>query len=309
MSFKELVDKKKRSGGTLRHWRTTRRKIHDFIIFKFELDDIPLVDIKESFAEHFYDYLTVSVPESLAENTALKHVSKAKQILKRAKKKKLIKENPIGEFSCYCQDPEVEPLEIYEVDKIYRKSLPIQRLDQARDGFIFQCFTGFAFQDIRDLLTLDHIIHVGVNGERWLIKKRGKTDVFEMVPILPIIEELIKKYENHPCRILHTRLIPIFSNANYNGYLKEIAAICGINRELKTHLARHTFADIIINVLGMDLEDLMRMLGHKNIRTTQRYVKIRKIRISRNIGKTMKILFDKHGKLKPIKADYDRKVA
>lgn len=150
---------------------------------------------------------------------------------------------------------------------------------------------------------------MGVNGERWLIKKRGKTDVSEMVPILPIIEELIKKYENHPCRILHNRLIPIFSNANYNGYLKEIAAICGINRELKTHLARHTFADIIINVLGMDLEDLMRMLGHKNIRTTQRYVKIRKIRISRNIGKTMKILFDKHGKLKPIKAYYDRKVA
>lgn len=214
----------------------------------------------------------------------------------------MIKDHPLIKFSCYSEDPEVMPLELWEVDRIYRHVFGIPRLDQARDGFIFQCFTGFAFQDIK-ALTMYHIIKVGANGTPWLIKKRGKTKVTEMVPIMPIIQELIKKYENHPCRTIYNLIIPIYSNANYNGYLKEIADICGISRVLKTHLARHTFADIIINVLGMSLEDLQQMLGHKVIRTTQKYVKVRKIRIEKNMGKVLAILFTSDGKLKEVVPD------
>lgn len=152
-SFKEEVDKNNKSAGTLRHWRSTRKKIHQFLNFNYQLEDIPITDIEYSFAEDFYSYLTISVDEPLAENTALKHISKTKQILKKAKQKKLITQNPLEEYSCYCVDPEVYPLEIYEVETIYRKNLPVQRLDQARDGFIFQCFTGFAFR-ISEILQL-----------------------------------------------------------------------------------------------------------------------------------------------------------
>ncbi len=108
------------------------------------------------------------------------------------KKKKIINEDPLTEFSCYYEDPEVMPLEIWEVDQIYRYKFEIQRLDQARDGFIFQCFTGFAFQDIK-ALTMNHIINVGANGSHWLIKKRGKTKVTEMVPVMTIIRNHIQK--------------------------------------------------------------------------------------------------------------------
>ncbi|MGZ4017366.1 MAG: tyrosine-type recombinase/integrase [Mucilaginibacter sp.] len=94
-----------------------------------------------------------------------------------------------------------------------------------------------------------------------------------MVPILPIIDELIERYKGHVCRITKGLLVPVNSNASYNGYLKELAVICGINRELNTHLARHTFADIILNIMEFSLEEVSRMLGHKTTSTTQRYTK------------------------------------
>jgi site-specific recombinase XerD len=171
-------------------------------------------------------------------------------------------------------------------------------IDEVRDAFIFQCFTGFAFQDVHVLKT-ENIVRIGIKGERWLIKDRGKTGVSEMVPILPIIETLLEKYKRHACRE-RGLLIPVNNNAKYNLYLKELAVICGINRELNTHLARHTFADLMLNVFGFSLEEVSKMLGHKTVRTTQRYAKVRKNKISKTLARVKRIVFDKNGQLKKI---------
>ena len=120
-----------------------------------------------------------------------------------------------------------------------------------------------------------------------------------MVPILPIVEELIEKYKDHPYCKVHNRLMPINSNYRYNVYLKELADICGIDRELNTHLARHTFADMMLNN-GVSLEDVSKMLGHKSIRTTMRYCRVRKHRISENMTKIREKLFTKSGKLRSV---------
>lgn len=297
-TFKKKVDKKNRSEGTLRHWKTTKTKILDFVKFKYKAEDMPLPELRYDFAEDFYDYLTLEVDYPLAENTANTHIKKTKQILKACRKRGLITQNPIEDFSCGGNDPEVMPLELYQVEQIYLKKITIKRLSEVRDAFIFQCFTGFAYQDIY-ALSPENIIKVGSAGERWLIKDRGKTEVTEMVPILPIVEELIKKYEKDPYCLAKNCLIPINSNTRYNAYLKELADLCGIQRELKTHLARHTFADIMLNN-GAPLEDVQRMLGHKSIRTTQRYAKVRKPRISENMTKVKSALFTEIGKLKKV---------
>ena len=120
-----------------------------------------------------------------------------------------------------------------------------------------------------------------------------------MVPILPVVDEVIRKYKDHPyCRVTG-KLLPVNSNARYNSYLKELAIICNIARELNTHLDRHTFADIMLNS-GVLLEDVSKMLGHKSVRTTQRYAKVRKSRISRNMEKVRSLLFTSEGKLKHV---------
>ncbi|UOE51365.1 tyrosine-type recombinase/integrase [Mucilaginibacter sp. SMC90] len=120
-----------------------------------------------------------------------------------------------------------------------------------------------------------------------------------MVPILPIVEDLIEKYATHPYCQKNNRLIPVNCNARYNAYLKELTVICGIKRELNTHLARHTFADIMLNN-GVPLEDVSKMLGHKSIRTTLRYCRVKKYRISASVEKVKNILFTKSGILKKV---------
>jgi site-specific recombinase XerD len=267
-----------------------------FIKKHYRTTDLLFTDVDFSFAEKFYDFLTLEVEHPLSDITAKKHVKKVRQILKAGVRTKQIPNNPLDGFNCSGDEKEVHPLEFQQVEMIYSKEISIPRLEEVRDAFIFQCFTGFAYQDIYNL-SPDHIVHVGLNGERWLIKERGKTSVIELVPILPVVEELIRKYEdNNYCKI-NNRLIPVNSNYRYNVYLKELAEICGIKKELNTHLARHTFADIMLNN-GIPLEDVSKMLGHKSIRTTQRYAKVRKERISRSMANVRTRLFHEDGSLK-----------
>lgn len=301
--FKKQVSKGLKSAGTLRHWISTKNKVEEFLKFQYGIEDIRLADIKYSFAEKFYDYTTLEVDEPLSEVTSKGHIKKIKQILKGCVSKDLIFKNPIQDYSCAGGEKEVAPLEMEEVQRIYHKDFGCDRLNEVRDVFIFQCFTGFAYQDVYGL-SPEHIVKVGNKGERWLIKDRGKTGVSEMVPILPIVEDLIKKYEEHPYCIANNCLLPVNSNERYNGYLKEIGNICCIIRDegergLGTHLARHTFADIMLNS-GVPLEDVSKMLGHKSIRTTQRYCRVRKNRISEIMYNVKNVLFNELGELKKV---------
>lgn len=304
--FEEQVKKGKRDEGTLRQWRTTRRKTAAFLSYQYKADDMALKDIDYLFGDDFFDYLTLYAPKPLAEITAKKHVKKTRQIIKPAVKRKLIPGNPLEDFNCSAKEKEVQPLELYQVEAIYRKNITIKRMVEVRDAFIFQCFTGYAYGDIYNLAP-ENIIKVGNAGELWLIKDRGKTEVSEAVPILPIVAELIEKYREHPYCRLNNRLMPINSNYRYNVYLKELADICNIsfenitahNQEFNTHLARHTFAHIMLNN-GVPLEDVSKMMGHKSIRTTQRYARVNRTRISENVSKVREKLFSKSGQLKKV---------
>lgn len=295
--FSELVEKKLRSPETLKQWKATKSKIAEFILYQYKIDDMELVDIRYSFAQDFLAFLTIKRNPSLGEAAAMKQIKNTKQILKLAETNGWITKNPIEKFRCGADEPEILPLEISEVENIWHHKLKIERLDKVRDAFIFQCFTGFAYQDIYNL-SHQHIITVGITREKWLIKERGKTKVTEMVPMLPIVEQIIKKYSNDPYCKINNRLIPVNSNYRYNCYLKELSDICGLHRELNSHLARHTFADLMLNILGFPLEDVSKMLGHKNVRTTQRYARVKKSRISKRMRIAKEILFDSSGLLK-----------
>jgi len=297
--FEELVQLKKRSKETLKQWRATESKLKEFILAEYFKEDMELSSIEYSFASKFHKYLTVKRTDKLGEAAAMKQIKNTKQILKLAVTNNYLSKNPIEGFKCVAEEPIIPPLEIEEVERIWNKKIEIERLRQVRDAFIFQCFTGFAYQDIYNL-TPDHIIRVGVDRERWLVKERGKTGVTESVPMLPIIKELIEKYKSDPYCIANNCLIPVNSNYIYNCYLKELADICGIKRNLNTHLARHTFADIMLNVLDFPLEDVSKMIGHKSIRTTQRYARVKKRRIANRMREAKSLIFDENGKLKEL---------
>lgn len=280
--FKEKVQKGKRSESTLKKWYTTKDKLTAFLKTVFKLPDIPLEKIEYAFAEDFADYLTLT--EGIQENTAMKYLKNTKQVLKLAAQRKWIRVNPLQDYVCPYVDPERDILDIEELSTLYYKEIPIPRLAEARDAYVFMALTGYAYKDTF-LLEPDNISKY-FDGEDWIVKNREKTWCRENVPLLPIAREILQKYKNHPYCVANGRLLPINSNQRFNGYLTEIADICGIKKKLTTHTARHTFATTVTLANGVPLETVSAMLGHKSIRTTQIYAKI----VARKVSADMKAL-------------------
>ena len=162
------------------------------------------------------------------------------------------------------------------------------RLEKVRDAFIFSCFTGLAFTDI-NTLTKDQI-YVSENDEYWIITKRNKTNVKAQILLTDIPVKLLHKYNYTQAT---GKIFPIVTNQKVNAYLKEIADICGINKTLTFHVARHTFATTVTLERGVPIETVQMMLGHSDIKTTQIYARITKNKIKTDMEK---IAADKHYK-------------
>jgi site-specific recombinase XerD len=182
------------------------------------------------------------------------------------------------------REVEREFLSQEEVITIYTKQFKTERLNLVKDIFVFSCFTGLAYIDVKNL-TKSHI-NIGIDGGKWIFTNRQKTETASRIPLLPIAEEIIQKYQNHPECINKDKLLPVLSNQKMNAYLKEIADICEIEKDLTFHIARHTFATTITLTNGVPIESVSKMLGHKNLKTTQHYAKV----LDRKVSEDMEIL-------------------
>lgn len=180
--------------------------------------------------------------------------------------------DPFANYKSKIKEVIREFLDEKEIEEIINKEFGIERLELVRDIFIFSCFTGLAYIDVKQL-SQDNIA-IGIDGDKWIFKNRQKTDTTSKIPLLPMALGIIHKYENHPFCVNQKKLLPILSNQRMNSYLKEIADVCGIKKDLTFHIARHTFATTITLTNGVPIESVSKMLGHTNIKTTQHYAKI-----------------------------------
>lgn len=179
---------------------------------------------------------------------------------------------------------------------MYNKQISIKRLEEVRDVYVFCCFTGYAYETVYKLTRQN--IFKGLDGKPWITKNRQKTGVEETVPLLPIALAIIEKYKNHKYCLEENKLLPVNSNYRYNAYLKEVALICGIDKELTTHTARHTFATTVTLENDVPIETVGKMLGHRDLRSTQKYAKITKRKISNNMTALENRLFNEQELLK-----------
>lgn len=283
--FEKKVEKKLRAKASLSKWKTCRVKIKKFLKFEFKVEDIDLSRITYSYAEDFVDFMVIE--QDLNTNSAFKYFKQFKQLLKYAVERGWLLHNPVQGFRSTYVHPERDILHDEELMHMYNKNFSIQRLEEVKDAYLFMCFTGYAFKDV-EMLTPDHVTKY-FDGEDWIIKNRHKTWCRENVPLLPYAKAIIEKYKNHPYCIANNRLLPVNSNQKFNAYLKEVADLCGIQKELTTHTARHTFATTVTLANGVPIETVSAMLGHKSIKTTQIYAKI----VAAKISKDMKELKDK----------------
>lgn len=262
--------------GTLQRFEVTLNHLKNFLLWKYNDNDILLLKIDHAFITEFEFYLR-SV-KNCANNTAVKYIRNFRKIINVCLNNDWIEKNPFSKYEGKVYEVDKEFLTEEEIQKIYIKKFMNTRLEQVRDIFIFCCFTGLAYIDVQQLRK-DHL-GIGIDGNKWIFKNRQKTDTRSKIPLLPIAEELIQKYEDHPKCLNEDRLLPVLSNQKMNSYLKEIGDVCGIQKEITFHMARHSFATSVTLTNGVPIESVSKMLGHKSLRTTQHYAKIVDKRVS-----------------------------
>jgi len=122
-------------------------------------------------------------------------------------------------------------------------------------------------------------IQKGNDGKRWIFTNRQKTKTRSVIPLLPTAVKIMERYATNKVCVNKENLLPVPSNQKMNEYLKEIADLCGIEKKLTSHIARHTFATTVTLLNGVPIESVSKLLGHTNIRTTQHYAKILDIKV------------------------------
>lgn len=281
----ELLIGKEYALSTVKKYITAYKHIKNFIAYKFKLKDIPIERVNHSFITNFEFYLK-SV-KNCNHNSTLKYIKNFKKIIIIALSNGWIDKDPFINYKVRTKTVEREFLTKEEIQLMLYKKFHAARLEQVRDIFIFCCYTGFAYVDVKKL-TKNNLVK-GIDGEMWIKTNRTKTNTPSNIPLLPTALMILDNYKDHIEVVNGDVLLPVLSNQKSNAYLKEIADLCGITKNLTTHLARHTFATTVTLSNGVPIESVSKMLGHKSLRTTQHYAKI----LDRKVSDDMSILKSK----------------
>ena len=287
------------AAGTLERYETSLKHTKDFLSWKYNLTDINIEKIDHAFITEYEFYLRSE--RKCANNTAVKYIKNFHKIINQCMANGWLNKDPFSNYKAKVKDVERVYLTEEEIQAIINKDFKIERVAMVRDIFVFSCFTGLAYIDVKQLTKNN--ISLGIDGDKWIFKNRQKTDTTSKIPLLPMAQEIINKYENHPICINEDRLLPILSNQKMNAYLKEIADMCEINKDLTFHIARHTFATTITLSNGVPLETVSKMLGHTSLKTTQHYAKI----LDKKISEDMMILKSKFKKSSVIAVQNDNR--
>lgn len=262
--------------STYHRYYYLRIRLSEFLTEKYHLSDIPLREINYQFIRDFEMYLLTV--RGNKQSTIAQYLINLKKIVELAYKNEWIFRNPFINYKIedeksergYLTQREVEILMNWKLDK---------KLERTRDVFIFCCFTGLSYIDVFKLTK--EKINLSIDGQQWIMGKREKTDMDYFIPMMEIPKKILEKYKNETFK--DGKLLPVKVSLTVNRHLKEISEICGINKHLTFHLSRHTFATLTISK-GVSLESVSKMLGHKNIQTTQIYAKMTTEKVGRDMA-------------------------
>ena len=268
---------KDRSAGTLAEYRTRRDRLASFLQYEYGLSDIPFRELTHDFAEKFIVYL--STVRGLRSNTIFHTLKKLHAMVYMALDKGWIAVHPFPDVWITPQSRERHFLNEDEIRKIMEVHLPNYKTAVVRDIFVFCCFTGLAYADVRKLTHDD--IRTDGNGDMWIIDGRQKTGTQFRVQLLPVARELVERYRR--LSLPGGTVFPVKSCCSTIRSLRAIARRAGIVTDLTTHVARHSFATSVCLSQGVPIETVSKMLGHKHITTTQIYAKITNDKIKRDM--------------------------
>lgn len=238
--------------------------VREFIRSRYKRSDVALHELNHSFISNFDTFLRKD--KGMKKNTSVKSLRTLKQVIGIAIANGHIKADPFTKFKIQREVVERDFLTNEELQRIINHDFEAERLQRVRDIFIFACFTGLSYIDLRTLEP-QHIIK-DENGRMWIKKRRKKTGILFRVPLLPIPKLILEKYRGNE------QLLPILNIGTTDEYLKEIAALCGIEKRISSHTARYTFATTVTLTNRVSLEVVAKMMGHTNTRMTSHYANV-----------------------------------
>jgi site-specific recombinase XerD len=281
--------------GSIRNFAVTEGYISKFLQKKKKTTDIYLKQLDYRFICDFESFLHSFWPEghpkAMSQNTVMKHIQRFRKMVTLAYHLEWLPKDPFIRWKPTFEKTQREFLSQNELSNLETYHFPIERLERVRDLFVFSCYTGISYIDIMEL-SKDNV-HIGIDGNKWIITKRHKTKTPVKVPLLEKSLDLLIKYENHPMTEVSGTLFPVITNEKLNLYLKEIAEAAGITKNLTFHMARHTFATTVTLTNGVPIETVSKMLGHTKIATTQIYARVIERKVSDDMNNLRQILATK----------------
>lgn len=278
--------------GTIRNFGITEGYVQKFLKKDRKTSDVYLKDLDYKFLcdfEYFLSkYYPKGHPRAMSHNTVMKHIQRLRKVIRLAFNMEWIDKDPFRRWKTTFEKKEREFLSANELSNLETYEFPLDRLDRVRDLFVFSCYTGISYVDVMQL-TLNNI-SMGIDGNNWIYTKRQKTKTPIKVPLLDPALGLIKKYSNHPMAVIPGTLFPVITNEKLNVYLKEVAILCGIKKNLTYHMARHTFATTVTLSNGVPIETVSKLLGHTKIATTQIYARVLERKVSDDMETLRKVL-------------------
>jgi len=269
--FSKLVSIGERSPASLQKYERVKELVRLFNLKTYGSEIVLIDAISSAYVYNLESYMKFESEYKgkvgIKNNSVVKYFKTFKTVCNFAIKLELISKNPFSKYDGKLQIKDAIYLTQDELNKIEEKAFGIDRLERVKDIFLFSCYTGYAPIDAENLKQ-DNLI-TNNDGDLWIVTDRVKTGIRANVPVLPTVKRIIDKYEG-----LQFGLIPKISNQKMNAYLKEIADICGIKKNLTWYVSRHTFATTITLGNGIKLENVSAMMGHSNIKQTQHYAKV-----------------------------------
>ena len=271
--------------ATYNKYENSKNHIKGFIKWKFKTKDIPLKELKSQFLVDLEYYLKVE--KSLKQITLNKVIQRFRKPIRVAVSEGFLIRDPFMLYKAKREKKEIVFLSVEELNTLENHQFSQPRLQEVKDWFVFSCYTGFAYNEIKKLRK--HHIVKGFDGELWIEMIREKTQKNMAIPILPKAKTLIDAYSNP----YDDKVFNVLSNQKYNSYLKEITSIIGINKRLTTHIARKTFASTVLLFNDVPMEIVSELLGHSSIKITQEsYGKV----VQKKVSEQMKKLNEKLNK-------------
>ena len=255
---------------TVRRYESCKRYLAELIKQRYDKEDLPLTEANGELVRAFEFYLKTE--KECQQNTVIRYMKCLKKITNLALANEWIAKDPFVGIKFHEKEVIREFLTMDELLTIYHKEFPLERITVVRDLFIFAAFTGLAFIDVHQLAP-EHIVE-DAYGNLWIRKPRQKTKNMCNIPLLDIPLAILRKYANYPACLKKKVLLPVPCNQKMNSYLKEIADLCMIKKNLTTHTARHSYATSVCLANGVSIENVAKMLGHSNIKMTQHYARV-----------------------------------